>query len=107
LIIEGDLPPELWISALHDGDWFGYRSNVVLLAGARDPQDGELRVHWSSDVDGGLPAPNWSTGSRGRHVLTAITRDSAGHVATRELTIYIGVRPPGQSVFLPAARVGR
>lgn len=108
LQLVGNLPPEIVVSSPHDGDTFHAGSNIMLLAYADDPEDGELPVTWTSDLDGVLPDdPNWSTGSVGRHILTASATDSGGLTASESMRIYIGVSAdPPWMVYLPALTTG-
>ncbi len=103
-----DLLPQVYISSPRDGDAYPEGSNILLLASAHDPEDDELPVTWTSDRDGRLPDnPNWPTGSRGRHILTASATDSAGQTTSERVTIYVGVDQPAAVAWLPWAGVWR
>jgi len=102
LRVEGNLPPELYISSPQDGTYYGVRSIVILLAYADDPEDGDLPVSWESDLDGPIHTINWNDGSQGVHRLTASAADSGGLTASATVTIYIGVRP-SPALFFPFA----
>ncbi|GAA4286471.1 hypothetical protein [Georgenia daeguensis] len=91
-------PPTVVISSPADGQRATGDQTVVLSATVADPEDGSSDgspVEWSSDVDGSL-----GTGaqllqradhlSEGTHTITATARDSAGGVASDQVTLHVG-----------------
>jgi hypothetical protein len=107
LRIEGNLPPEVFVSSPRSGNRYRWGSNVILLAFAEDPEDGDVPVTWTSNLDGLLPDdPNWSTGSQGRHVLTVSAADSGGLEVSEQIVVYIG-DTVANAVYLPVARQAR
>jgi hypothetical protein len=104
LRLGGNLPPELYIAHPNDGETYRPGVSVQLVAYATDPEDGELPVRWSSSVDGPIADPDdWSTGTPGRHALTASATDSAGAMVSASITLYIRETFPPNVAFLPYA----
>lgn len=86
--------PEVVIQSPFHGEDFGAGATITLLAFARDPEDGQLsgnQIAWTSDRSGAL-----GTGSSldvvlspGSHTLTVTATDSAGAVATAQVTVLV------------------
>ena len=100
LKLEGNLPPELVVISPHDGAVYLEGVDVILMAYATDPEDGEIPVAWESDLDGPIAEEDWVPTSRGVHHLTISATDSGGLTVSEELTIYVGMERP-VLVYLP------
>ncbi len=102
LRLEGNQAPRIWIGSPDDGAFFLPGSLVLLEAGARDPEDGDLLATWSSDLEGPLPSPSWYPRIQGSHQLTARATDADGLASTETRQIFVGPRPiDGDRVYLP------
>src|SRR5439155_21602022 len=98
-------PPQLSITAPHDGAAAPAGTTVQLAAAATDDFDGDLssRVRWTSDRDGALftGASRALLLSEGSHVLTASVTDTDGASASAQVQVTITPTPPVVTITAP------
>ena len=93
--------PTVAISSPSNNATYGYGSAVSFSGSASDTQDGNLTasIRWTSSIDGqiGTGGSFSRTLSSGAHTITASVTDSAGVVASTQVTITVSV-PSSSSV---------
>src|SRR5207249_2841212 len=98
-------PPQLSITAPHDGAAAPAGTTVQLAAAATDDFDGDIssRVRWTSDRDGALftGASRALLLSEGSHVLTASVTDTDGASASAQVQVTIAPTPPVVTITAP------
>ena len=100
-------PPTIDITGPTPGTSFSRRaSNVFFSADVVDPEDGDVTVTWTSDVDGLLGTGNpltYHTGpmAYGVHTITARATDLQGNAATDTVTLTIVNDPPTVAIDAP------
>ncbi len=94
VVVPGNTPPVVTVTAPLNGAAFGVGQSVALAATATDTQDGTLTsvISWTSSRDGSLGTGgslNVSTLTGGTHTITATVNDSMGgtHAVTRSIAV--------------------
>jgi astacin len=106
LIYPGE-PPTIDITGPTPGTSFSRRaSNVFFSADVVDPEDGDVTVTWTSDVEGQLGTGNsltYHTGplAYGAHTITARATDLQGNTATDTVILTIVNDPPTVEIDAP------